>query len=96
MSNQPKNAGHIGGGLGGLAAAIRLAARGWRVTLCEQGASRSGGKMNRLQEGGFTFDTGSIPHHHALGVSKICSLRRQTHRDYLSFTAMRPLAALLL
>ena len=47
----------IGGGLGGLAVALRLAARGWSVTVCEQGAS-FGGKMNRWEEHGFRFDTG--------------------------------------
>lgn len=47
----------IGGGLGGLGVALRLAARGWRVTVCEQGAS-FGGKMNRYEVAGFRFDTG--------------------------------------
>ena len=47
----------IGGGLGGLAAGLRLAARGWRVTVCEQGGS-FGGKMNSWSERGFRFDTG--------------------------------------
>jgi len=49
----------IGGGVGGLAAAIGLAARGARVTLLEQNA-RVGGKMNIWEQDGFTFDTG--PH----------------------------------
>ena len=40
-----KHAVIIGGGLGGLALALRLAARNWRVTVCEQGDS-FGGKMN--------------------------------------------------
>jgi len=47
----------IGGGLGGLAVALRLAVRGWSVTVCEQGAS-FGGKMNQWNERGFRFDTG--------------------------------------
>ena len=47
----------IGGGLGGLSAALRLAAGGWRVTVCEQGAT-FGGKMNSWEERGFRFDTG--------------------------------------
>jgi phytoene desaturase len=47
----------IGGGLAGLAAAIRLAAAGCRVTLCE--ANRHlGGKMNTWDSGGFHFDMG--------------------------------------
>ena len=49
----------IGAGVGGLAAAIGLAARGTRVTLLEQNA-RVGGKLNIWAKDGFTFDTG--PH----------------------------------
>ncbi len=52
-----KNAVVIGAGLGGLAVALRLAARNWSVTVCEQGAS-AGGKMNFWSEQGFHFDTG--------------------------------------
>ena len=47
----------IGGGLGGLAVALRLRAAGWRVTVCEQGP-RLGGKMNCWEREGFRFDTG--------------------------------------
>ncbi len=47
----------IGGGLGGMAAALRLAAQGWQVTLCEAGPAL-GGKLNRHAAQGFTFDTG--------------------------------------
>lgn len=47
----------VGGGLGGLAAGLRLAAKGWRVTVCEQGRA-FGGKMNLWRAGGFRFDTG--------------------------------------
>lgn len=47
----------VGGGLGGLATALRLAASGWRVTVCDEGA-RFGGKMNLWEQGGFRFDTG--------------------------------------
>jgi len=49
----------IGAGVGGLAAAIGLAARGARVTLLERNA-RVGGKLNVWEQDGFTFDTG--PH----------------------------------
>jgi phytoene desaturase len=47
----------VGGGLGGLAAAIHLAARGRRVVVCEKNA-RVGGKLNIVAEEGYTFDTG--------------------------------------
>ncbi len=47
----------IGGGLGGLATAVRLAASGWDVEVCERGPSL-GGKMNSFVREGFRFDTG--------------------------------------
>ncbi|MDQ6663504.1 MAG: FAD-dependent oxidoreductase, partial [Acidobacteriota bacterium] len=60
MNIGPKNGRRVviaGGGLGGLAAALRLRASGWEVTVCEAGPS-FGGKMNRWCERGFCFDTG--------------------------------------
>jgi phytoene desaturase len=57
MTTKARRAVVIGGGLGGLATAVRLAARGWRVEVCEQGASL-GGKMNSFEREGFRFDTG--------------------------------------
>ena len=47
----------VGGGLGGLATAARLAAAGSPVTLLEQ-ADRVGGKLGTVDLGGFRFDTG--------------------------------------
>jgi phytoene desaturase len=47
----------IGGGLGGLATALRLSAQGWSVTVCEAGPT-VGGKLNQWSHNGFVFDTG--------------------------------------
>jgi len=47
----------IGAGLGGLSAAIRLAARGFSVIVLEKNA-RAGGKLDIWKEKGYTFDTG--------------------------------------
>jgi phytoene desaturase len=47
----------VGGGLGGLAAAIRLAVCGRRVVIFEKN-ERVGGKLNIIAEQGYTFDTG--------------------------------------
>jgi phytoene desaturase len=47
----------VGAGLGGLAAAIRLAASGRDVTVVER-AAHPGGRAGTLSEGGYTFDTG--------------------------------------
>ncbi|MBM3458717.1 MAG: FAD-dependent oxidoreductase, partial [Armatimonadetes bacterium] len=47
----------IGAGLGGLGTGIQLARRGWEVTILEQNRA-AGGRMNRINESGFHFDTG--------------------------------------
>src|SRR5437868_12287495 len=49
--------GVVGGGLGGLAAACVLAARGYRVVLFEQ-SPWLGGKAAVLRDAGFRFDPG--------------------------------------
>src|SRR3954463_6698016 len=47
----------VGAGLGGISAAVRLAAEGHRVTLVERNRL-PGGKMNLVEAEGVRFDTG--------------------------------------
>jgi len=47
----------IGAGVGGLASAIRLGARGFRVTLVER-LEQPGGRARVFEQDGFTFDAG--------------------------------------
>ena len=47
----------IGSGFGGLAAAIRLGARGYRVTVVER-LAEPGGRASVFRQDGFTFDAG--------------------------------------
>ena len=47
----------IGAGFGGLAAAVRLGARGWRVTIVEK-LDAPGGRGYVFRQDGFTFDAG--------------------------------------
>lgn len=55
----------IGGGLGGISAAISCANRGYRVSLFEKNDT-IGGKLNILKKNGFSFDLGpsilTLPH----------------------------------
>jgi diapolycopene oxygenase len=55
----------VGGGLGGLSAAISLAQEGYQVSLYEKN-DHFGGKVNRLDQDGFGFDLGpsmlTMPH----------------------------------
>jgi phytoene desaturase len=47
----------IGSGFGGLAAAVRLAARGWKVTVLER-HDQPGGRARVFRQDGFIFDAG--------------------------------------
>jgi phytoene desaturase len=47
----------IGSGFGGLAAAVRLGARGYAVTVLER-LDQAGGRANVFRQDGFTFDAG--------------------------------------
>jgi phytoene desaturase len=47
----------IGAGFGGLAAAVRLGARGYRVTVVEK-LDEPGGRASQFRQDGFTFDAG--------------------------------------
>jgi phytoene desaturase len=75
----------IGAGFGGLAAAIRLGARGWRVTILER-QDAPGGRAGVLRQGGYTFDRGptiiTAPHL----LSDLWALRGRTMD-----VALRPL-----
>jgi phytoene desaturase len=52
-----KNVLIVGAGLGGIAAGLRLAKRGYKVEIIEKN-SQAGGRLNQLKKDGFTFDTG--------------------------------------
>ncbi|MDP3524594.1 MAG: FAD-dependent oxidoreductase, partial [Hoeflea sp.] len=47
----------IGAGFGGLAAAVRLGARGYRVTVLEK-LDEPGGRASQFRQDGFLFDAG--------------------------------------
>jgi phytoene desaturase len=53
----PSHALVIGAGLGGLAAAMRLGAKGWRVTVIDR-LDRPGGRGSSITRGGHRFDLG--------------------------------------
>jgi phytoene desaturase len=80
----------IGAGIGGLSAAIRLAAAGREVIIFEQDAE-PGGKMSRLQAEGFTWDRGPsvITMRHVF--EELFNYADRQLEDYLSLEAVDPL-----
>ena len=75
----------VGAGLGGLAAAIRLAAAGERVTVLERD-QRPGGRAGRLERDGYAFDTGpSVLTMPALVAElyALCGERMDEHLDWI-------------
>ncbi len=57
LSDSAPKAVVIGSGFGGLAAAVRLAAKGYRVTVCER-LDGPGGRAYTYRQDGYTFDAG--------------------------------------
>ncbi len=80
----------IGGGIGGLSAAIHLAAAGRRVILLEQNAA-VGGKMGQVRADGFRWDTGPsvITMRHVFEDLFAAAGRRMD--DYLALEPVDPL-----
>ncbi len=80
----------IGGGIGGLSAAIRLAVAKQRVILFEQN-SAVGGKMSEIRADGFRWDTGPsvITMRHVLEDLFAAADRRL--EDYLTLVPVEPL-----
>jgi diapolycopene oxygenase len=91
MTAQRSRAVVVGGGLGGLAVAVRLAAQGWSVTVCEQGETL-GGKMNRAAVEGFLFDTGPSLITMPWIFADLFTAAGSRLEDHLELVQMRPLA----
>ncbi|MBW3606438.1 MAG: phytoene desaturase [Actinobacteria bacterium] len=79
----------VGAGLGGLAAAIRLACAGRQVTLLERDEV-PGGRAGRLHRDGFAFDTGpsvlTMPHL----VGELFELAGERMADHLQLERLDP------
>jgi phytoene desaturase len=79
----------IGSGFGGLAAAVRLRARGYEVTLLEA-LDQPGGRARVFRQDGFTFDAGptvlTAPHL----IDELFELVGRDPRDYFDLVPIDP------
>jgi phytoene desaturase len=79
----------IGAGFGGLAAAVRLGARGWRVTVIEK-LDAPGGRAYVYRQDGFTFDAGPTIITAPYLLEELWSLCGRRMADDVELRAMDP------
>lgn len=79
----------IGSGFGGLAAAIRLGARGYRVTVLEQ-LDAPGGRAYVYRQDGFTFDAGPTIITAPFLLEDLWKLCNRRFSDDVELRALRP------
>ena len=79
----------IGSGFGGLAAAIRLGARGYRVTVLEA-LDYAGGRAGVLRQDGFTFDRGPTIVTAPFLFDELWQLCGKRRADHVDLKAMNP------
>jgi len=86
---EPLRAAVIGSGFGGLAAAIRLAAAGARVTLFEA-RDQAGGRAYVYRTGGYTFDAGPTVITAPQCIAELFELAGRRMADYVELLAVAP------
>lgn len=74
----------IGSGIGGLAIAVRLAVKGWDVTVFEKN-EHPGGKISEIRTKGFRFDTGPSLFTLPELAEKLFALCGEKMSDYLPY-----------
>lgn len=79
----------IGAGFGGLAAAIRLLAKGYRVTIVER-LEQAGGRASVFRQDGFTFDAGPTIVTAPFIMEELWSLFDEKMEDDLTLKALDP------
>lgn len=79
----------IGSGFGGLAAAVRLGARGYRVTVLEK-LDKPGGRAYTYKQDGFTFDAGPTIITAPYLLEELWSLAGKTFSDHIDLRASDP------
>lgn len=83
-SNKEKVAVVIGAGIAGIAAAIRLRAKGYRV-ICVEANSYPGGKLSEISGNGFRFDAGPSLFTMPQYVEELFELNHKKTSDYFRY-----------
>jgi phytoene desaturase len=79
----------IGGGFGGMAAALRLRKRGYDVTLLEKG-NQLGGRARVFKRNGYTFDAGPTVITAPFLFDELWQLFGKRREDYVTFVPLDP------
>jgi phytoene desaturase len=79
----------VGGGMGGLSAAIYLRLAGYEVTIYEAN-ERVGGRANRIERGGFRFDTGPSLLNYPWVFERLFESAGRRLGDYVKLLAVDP------
>lgn len=79
----------VGSGFGGLAAAVRLGARGYRVTVLER-LEQAGGRASVFRQDGFTFDAGPTIITLPFVFEELWALCGKRFSDHIDLRAMSP------
>ncbi len=79
----------IGSGFGGLAAAVRLSVRGYRVTVLEK-LDQPGGRARVFRQDGFTFDAGPTIVTAPFLFDDLWTLCGQRREDHVDLMALEP------
>jgi len=79
----------IGGGLGGIAAALRARAKGHHVTLIEKN-QQLGGRAQVFERDGFRFDAGPTVITAPFLFDELFELFGKKRQDYVEFVPLNP------
>lgn len=79
----------IGAGFGGIAAALRLRAKGYKVTLIDRGG-RLGGRAQVFERDGFRHDAGPTVITAPFLFDELFTLFDKKREDYVTFTPLSP------
>ncbi|HOT13932.1 MAG TPA: phytoene desaturase family protein [Bacteroidales bacterium] len=74
----------IGSGIGGMAVAIRLAAKGYKVKVFEKN-DMPGGRISQAEENGFRFDTGPTKLYMPEMLDELFVLHNKNPRNYFNY-----------